>query len=98
MSGEGTDAEQFLTLVTQAQAKDPELTSLQAGLVVAAELGIADDTRTFARLLEVAHALVLRELNLLAERGRLRIVSQDTRTMRAYYAVMEQIADRSVHE
>ncbi len=91
MSGEGTDAEQFLALVAQAQAKDPELTSLQAGLVVAAELGIADDSRTFARLLDVAHALVLRELNLLAERGRLRIVRQDTRTMRAYYAV----ADRS---
>jgi hypothetical protein len=87
VNGEVTEAERFLALVAEVQAKDPELTSLQAGLFVAAELGIADDSRTFARLLGIAHALVLRELNVLAENGKLQIVRQDARTMRTYYAV-----------
>ena len=96
MSGEGAEAEQFLALVAEAQAKDPELTSLQAGLIVAAELGIAANSRTFARLLDVAHALVLRELNLLAELGKLRIVKQDARTMRTYYVVAGQVEEDGV--
>lgn len=86
MSG-GIEEEQFLALIAEAQAKNSALTSLQAGLIVGAELGIACDSRTFARLLDVAHALVLRDLNILAEQGELRIVKQDARTLRTFYEV-----------
>ncbi|NYT33512.1 hypothetical protein [Rhizobium sp. WYCCWR 11128] len=88
MSEEASDVDRFLALVAAAQGRDNKLTSIQAGLLVAADLGIARDSRAFARLLGVAHSLVLRELNVLAEReGMLRIVKRDLRTMRVHYTL-----------
>ncbi|WP_027664576.1 hypothetical protein [Rhizobium leguminosarum] len=88
MSEEASDADRFLALVAAAQDRDTRLTSIQAGLLVAAELGIARDSRAFARKLGIAHSLVLRELNVLAEReGLLRIVKRDLRTMRVHYTL-----------
>ncbi|MGO7213780.1 hypothetical protein ACCS75_22140 [Rhizobium ruizarguesonis] len=88
MSEEASDVDRFLALVAAAQGRDIRLTSTQAGLLVAADLGIARDSRAFARLLGIAHSLVLRELNVLAEReGGLRIVKRDLRTMRVHYAL-----------
>ncbi|MGO7672568.1 hypothetical protein ACC817_21815 [Rhizobium ruizarguesonis] len=88
MSEEASDVDRFLALVAAAQGRDIRLTSIQAGLLVAADLGIARDSRAFARLLGIAHSLVLRELNVLAEReGGLRIVKRDLRTMRVHYAL-----------
>ncbi|MBY5332722.1 hypothetical protein HFO99_01900 [Rhizobium leguminosarum] len=86
MNEEASDADRFLALVAAAQGGDIGLTSIQVGLLVAAELGIAGDSRAFARKLGIAHSLVLRELNGLAEReGLLRIVKRDPRTMRVHY-------------
>jgi len=83
-------AEQFLSLVEEKQAKDARLTSMQAALVVAAELGTACDSRSFARIFGVAHALVLRELNALCEPGgQLRIVKREVRTLRTHYALRD---------
>ncbi|MFW2227839.1 hypothetical protein [Rhizobium sp. CRRU65] len=88
MSDEASEADRFLALVAAAQGRDIRLTSIQASLLVAAELGIAGDSRTFARMLGIAHSLVLRELNVLAEReGGLRIVKRDPRTMRVHYTL-----------
>ncbi|MBY3530285.1 hypothetical protein [Rhizobium laguerreae] len=88
MSEEASDADRFLALVAAAQGREIRLTSIQAGLFVAAELGIARDSRAFARLLGIAHSLVLRELNVLAEReGVLQIVKRDLRTMRVHYTL-----------
>ncbi|MCV9944971.1 hypothetical protein [Rhizobium sp. BT-175] len=88
MSGEAAEVDRFLALVAAAQGRDIRLTSIQAGLLVAAELEIARDSRTFARMLGIAHSLVLRELNALAEReGVLQIVKRDLRTMRVYYTL-----------
>lgn len=88
MSEEAPEAGRFLALVAAAQERDSRLTSIQAGLLVAAELGIARDSRSFARMLGIAHSLVLRELNALAEReGVLEIVKRDPRTMRVHYAL-----------
>ncbi|MGO8113128.1 hypothetical protein AB9F43_00985 [Rhizobium leguminosarum] len=88
MSEEASEADRFLALVAAAQGRDTRLTSIQAGLLVAAELGIARDSRAFARMLGIAHSLVLRELNVLAEReGVLQIVKRDPRTMRVYYTL-----------
>ncbi|RWY76036.1 hypothetical protein [Rhizobium sp. WSM1325] len=87
MSQEASEADRFLALVAAAQGRDIRLTSIQAGLV-AAELGIAGDSRAFARMLGIAHSLVLRELNVLAEReGVLQIVKRDLRTMRVHYTL-----------
>lgn len=86
MTGTVPDAERFLALVARLQAEDPQLSAIQAGLLAAASLGIAHDSRTFARHLGLAHALVLRELNALAERrDRLSIEKRDARTMRTHY-------------
>ncbi|QND37205.1 hypothetical protein HB771_00370 (plasmid) [Rhizobium leguminosarum bv. viciae] len=88
MSEEASDADRFLALVAAAQVRDIRLTSIQAGLPVAADLGIARDSRAFARLLGIAHSLVLRELNVPAEReGVLQIVKRDLRTMRVHYTL-----------
>ncbi|TAU81023.1 hypothetical protein [Rhizobium leguminosarum] len=88
MSEEASDVDRFLALVAAAQGRDVGLTSIQAGLLVAAELGIARDSRAFARKLGIAHSLVLRELNALAERERvLQIVKRDLRTMRVHYTL-----------
>ncbi|MBY5690643.1 hypothetical protein HFO41_17800 [Rhizobium leguminosarum] len=86
MSEEASEVDRFLALVATAQDRDISLTSIQAGLLVAAELGIAGDSRAFARMLGIAHSLVLRELNVLAEREEvLQIVKRDLRTMRVHY-------------
>ncbi|MBY5585702.1 hypothetical protein [Rhizobium leguminosarum] len=83
MSEEAPEIDRFLALVAAAQGRDNRLTSIQAGLLVAAELGIAHDSRDFARKLGIAHSLVLRELNVLAEReGVLQIVKRDLERFR----------------
>lgn len=90
MSEEPSEVDRFLALVAKAQERDDRLTSIQAGLLVAAELGIAEDSRSFARLLGIAHSLVLRELNALTEReGVLDIVKREPRTMRVHYRLPE---------
>ncbi|MBX5216167.1 MULTISPECIES: hypothetical protein [unclassified Rhizobium] len=88
MSKEAIGADRFLSLVAMAQERNVGLTSIQAGLLVAAELGIASDSRSFARMLGIAHALVLRDLSALTERDdKLRIVKRDPRTMRVHYSL-----------
>ncbi|QIO54774.1 hypothetical protein HA461_26765 (plasmid) [Rhizobium leguminosarum bv. trifolii] len=88
MSEEAPEIDRFLAFVAAAQGRDNRLTPIQAGLLVAAELGIAHDSRAFARMLGIAHSLVLRELNGLAEReGVLQIVKRDLRTMRVHYTL-----------
>jgi len=85
---DSVETERFLALVAELQEKDPRLTSLQAAIIVAAEANIALDSRSFARLLGVAHALALRELNALVEMGGpLRIVKREARTLRSFYVV-----------
>lgn len=85
MNSERPEVERFMALIARLQADDPLLTPIQAGLVVAAGLGIAGDSRTFARLLGLAHALVLRELTALVARNLLRVTKRDGRTMRSYF-------------
>ncbi|WP_411036341.1 hypothetical protein [Shinella sp. BYT-45] len=88
MSGEAPDAERFLALAARLREEDSQLSPIGAGLLAAAHMGIAHDSRTFARLLGLAHALVLRELAALAGRGDLlHIEKRDGRTMRTHYAL-----------
>ncbi len=86
MSDHRLDTEAFFALIEQKVARDLRLTPMQAAIIAALELGIAGDSRTFSRLLGFAHALVLRELTALAERGdTLRIVAREERTLRTHY-------------
>lgn len=87
-SGPDADAavKTYLERVASHAARDPDLTALQAGLRAAAELGLAHDTRRFANLLGLSHALVLRDLQALADKGGVRITRRDGRTMRTFYA------------
>ena len=92
MTGTAPDAERFLALAARLQADDPRLSAIQAGLLAAASLGIAHDSRTFARVLGLAHALVLRELNALAERGGLLCIEKrNVRTMRTHYTLLTRL-------
>lgn len=91
MSEGPLDVDHFMNLVTEAQDRDPKLTLIQAGLLVAASHGLAGDSRSFARMLALEHALVLRELNLLVERGGiLEATKRDLRTMRVHYALVRE--------
>ena len=84
---EEANAERFMAQVERIAAAEPRLTQLQAALIAACLLDIAHDSRGFARLLGMAHALVLRDLNALAEMGGfIEITRRDARTMRTFYA------------
>jgi len=82
---EEANAERFMAQVERIASAQPHLTQLQAALIAASLLGIARDSRSFARILGLAHALVLRELNALAETELLEITRRDPRTMRTFY-------------
>jgi len=75
----------YLTRVESLAAADPRLTALAAGILAAAELGIASDSLAFCRALDVSHALVLREIGALEDLGLIRIVRRDQRTSRTFY-------------
>ncbi|VDC20149.1 hypothetical protein [Pseudogemmobacter humi] len=64
----------------------PALSPLGAGILAAHALGIAADSRSFARIFGIAHALVLREcVALAAEAGLIEPLRQDARSQRLHY-------------
>lgn len=81
--------ERVLAFIEALCAADAALTPLSAAIVAAPYLGIASDTRAFARSLGVEHALVLRELTGLtdAHTPLVSITSRDDRTQRTFYAL-----------
>ncbi|WP_426238535.1 hypothetical protein [Pararhizobium sp. DWP1-1-3] len=79
-----TEAE-FLARVDAMRAQDPVLSPLTAGIVAAVFVGIATDSRTFAKLFGIEHALVLREINQLSgPDAPVEITRRDARTQRTY--------------
>ena len=77
----------FLSEVEKLLQNDPRLSPVKAALIAAARFDIAGDSRTFSRLLDVPHALVLRELNELFDLGNyLQCSRRDNRTLRTYFA------------
>ena len=66
-------------------AADPRLGTLGAGILAGINLDIAHDSRSFARTLGIEHALVLREVEMLAEVGLLTVTRRDDRTQRCFY-------------
>lgn len=79
-----TEAE-FLARVDAVQAQDPVLSPLMAGIVAALFLEIAADSRTFAKLFGIEHALVLREINQPSgPDAPIEIIRRNVRTQRTY--------------
>lgn len=77
---------EYMAIVDALMAVSSSLTSLGAGIIAGLALDIATDSRTFARLLGIAHALVLREILLLGQDGGyVRIKQRDPRTQRTRY-------------
>lgn len=76
----------YLAEVERQCAADPALSTVAAGILAGQALDIAHDSRGFSRLLGIEHALVLREVELLADRGRLLVTRRDERTRRTCYA------------
>lgn len=81
----------FIALVETIEAKDLPLTRLGAGIVAALLLDGAHDSRTFSRLFEIEHALVLRELAYLAAiDGFLTVTHRDERSQRSFYILSDK--------
>ena len=88
--------ERYMALVEAVLGDEAaELTPLGAGILAAAHLGIAADSRSFAKTLGIAHALVLREVDGLSEEaGWLTVTKRDPRTQRTFYALTDSAATR----
>lgn len=81
-------AESYMALVGAAQESSPQpLSALAAGLLIAHHLGIAGDSRSFARHFGVAHALVLRAVSELTALHLIEIRARDGHTQRTSYAL-----------
>ena len=78
-------------LLVMAEGQEEGLSPLSAAILVALDLGLARDSRTFARVFDIAHALVLRECTMLIEDlGLLTIIRRDERTQRLFPALTEK--------
>jgi hypothetical protein len=88
---DGPDAAQFLHLVERALIRNPGLSPVQGAILVAARQDIARDSRTFARLFGMAHAIVLRELNALHHQKHITVTRKDPRTMRTFFSCVQHV-------
>jgi hypothetical protein len=89
-AGDDISEDQFMQAVSTVCASDASLSPLGAALLIAHRLGVARDSRTFARNLGVEHALVLREISGLDDGGFLLVTSRNARTQRAELALTER--------
>lgn len=87
------DAQAFVALTDRlVAAAGGALSPLAAGILAALDLGLAADSRTFARLFGIEHALVLREVTTLAEEPALvGIARRDARTQRVWLVAGERL-------
>ena len=79
------DAETFLAATGTIAALRPELSLLEAGILAGLHLGLAADSRSFARIFGVEHALVLRAVETLTGDALLTVTARDPRTQRTRY-------------
>ncbi|RZK86850.1 MAG: hypothetical protein EOO66_21245 [Methylobacterium sp.] len=87
MSEPPADAETFLAVTDSVAALQPGLSTLEAGILAALHLDLARDSRSFARVFGLEHALVLRAVETLAgDAGLLALQDRNPRTQRTRYA------------
>ncbi|RWR05700.1 hypothetical protein [Paenirhodobacter populi] len=76
------------TALCAALENDVSCGPLACGLLAAVALGLSGDSRGFARDFGIAHALVLREVNILSgDLGLLTVTRNDERTQRSFLAL-----------
>jgi hypothetical protein len=81
MTAEGAPADDLLRLAEAIRKQDGQLSPLTAGIVAALWMGLAADSRSFANIFGIPHALVLREINLMDQTGGpVTILRRDART------------------
>ncbi|CAO4169325.1 Formate dehydrogenase subunit B [Methylorubrum extorquens] len=85
VSEPAADAETFLAATDTIAALRPELSLLEAGILAGLHLGLAADSRSFARIFGVEHALVLRAVESLTAEALITVTARDGRTQRTRY-------------
>jgi hypothetical protein len=88
-AAEDISEEVFLVGVAKLCATDPTVSQIGAAILLAQHLGICADTRTFARLFGIEHALVLRAITELADQVFVTITDRNARTQRTTLALTE---------
>jgi hypothetical protein len=85
----GYSEEAFLQIVDNLRVQAPSLSALAAAILAALHLEICRDSRTFARLFDIPHALVLREITTLSGDAvpRVTIVGRSHRSQRTELAL-----------
>jgi hypothetical protein len=88
---EAPDSQVFMSRVhALLKAEVARISPLAAGIMVAIDMGIAD-SRSFARLLGVEHALVLREVAHLSDLdGLIRVTGRHAKTLRTSLALSDR--------
>lgn len=87
MSEPPADAETFLAVTDSIADLQPALSTLEAGLLAGLHLKLTADSRSFARVFGVEHALVLRAVETLSgEAALIAITERNERTQRTRYA------------
>jgi hypothetical protein len=89
---EAPDSQVFMSRVDSLlKAEAPQISALAAGIIVAIDMGIAD-SRSFARILGVEHALVLREVAYLSDlpHGFVTVTGRHAKTLRTSLALSDR--------
>lgn len=85
--------EAFLAGVAELCAAAPSLSQVGAAILLALHLGICSDSRTFARLFGIEHALVLRAVTELTEANLLAVSDRNPRTQRTTFGLTSASKD-----
>jgi len=96
MSDMSDGAAFYMAQVESACAADPRLSLLGGGILTGMALDLAHDSRGFAKIFGIEHALVLREVQELVDLDRLIVTRRDERTHRCTYAAASP--DRSTNQ
>ncbi|MFE1599046.1 hypothetical protein [Methylobacterium sp. ID0610] len=86
MSEPPADAETFLAATDTVAAMRSDLSLLEAGILAGLHLRLAEDSRSFARIFGLEHALVLRAVETLSGHGLVAATERNPRTQRTRYA------------
>jgi hypothetical protein len=90
MSDDAPAVDRYMAEVEALLGADARLSPLAAGILAASHLDIAQDSIAFAKALEVSHALVLREVEMLSsDLHLLEVRKRNIRTQRAFYNLAE---------
>lgn len=78
----------FMEAVAKIQPQDAWLTPVGAAILAALHFGVANDSRSFARILGIEHAIVLREVTANSnDSGVIAITARNERTQRTAYTL-----------